>query len=485
MGHARALLALPTEANQLQAAREVKTRGLSVRDTEALVKSALEGREIGAPTPRQAKASTPADVHTRAAEDKLKIQLGTRVRIIRKSRGGRIEIDFTSEDELIRIYDALMGAVGPSLHSDNHENLDGHSVTDRARDLRGLREQACCRRTGGCPERSADADGSRRIDRLSDLGRCRCLPVGERPGARADGRFLYADRRRSVHLRPDRRRQRAQRRLRDGRRTDDGARDCRLPPGRARPRHDSRNISRRPRQAEGSGRGAARWPHRSRSGSEVRLRNHGSDRSRSHLGQRRRTHWRSSRSSPSVWAPASSAPRSRTARAAGAGRSSRRVDDDAEQDQREGPTRVRGSRARVYRCDRLQPDWSLERDGCRKWRDGRSRRRSPAALRRRAGDRGAEQVGRHEHEPRAFCARTSSRRHSGRTDHGVLRFADVRRTAGIRRWRSSGCDRHRAPGCWRGRDDHREHRPCRTVRSSTGYRAIYKRCSCVRVSASS
>ena len=108
MGHARALLALPTEANQLQAAREVKTRGLSVRDTEALVKSALEGREIGAPTPRQAKASTPADVHTRAAEDKLKIQLGTRVRIIRKSRGGRIEIDFTSEDELIRIYDALM-----------------------------------------------------------------------------------------------------------------------------------------------------------------------------------------------------------------------------------------------------------------------------------------------------------------------------------------------------------------------------------------
>jgi len=109
MGHARALLALPTEANQLQAAREVKTRGLSVRETEALVKSALEGREIGAPTPRHAKASTPADVHTRAAEDKLKIQLGTRVRIIRKSRGGRIEIDFTSEDELIRVYDALMG----------------------------------------------------------------------------------------------------------------------------------------------------------------------------------------------------------------------------------------------------------------------------------------------------------------------------------------------------------------------------------------
>jgi ParB family transcriptional regulator, chromosome partitioning protein len=107
MGHARALLALPADTMQLQAAREVKTRGLSVRETEALVKSALEGREIGAPTPRQAKAAPAPDVHTRAAEDKLKMQLGTRVRIVRKARGGRIEIDFTSEDELIRIYDAL------------------------------------------------------------------------------------------------------------------------------------------------------------------------------------------------------------------------------------------------------------------------------------------------------------------------------------------------------------------------------------------
>jgi ParB family chromosome partitioning protein len=109
MGHARALLALPAESVQLQAAREVKTRGLSVRETEALVKASLEGREIGAPTPRHAKAALAPDVHTRAAEDKLKVHLGTRVRIVRKARGGRIEIDFASEHELIRIYDALMG----------------------------------------------------------------------------------------------------------------------------------------------------------------------------------------------------------------------------------------------------------------------------------------------------------------------------------------------------------------------------------------
>jgi ParB family chromosome partitioning protein len=107
MGHARAILALASEALQVRVAREVKTRGLSVRETEALVKAALEGREIGGPTPRAARPVTPPDVHTRAAEERLKIQLGTRVRIVRKGKGGRIEIDFTSEDELIRIFESL------------------------------------------------------------------------------------------------------------------------------------------------------------------------------------------------------------------------------------------------------------------------------------------------------------------------------------------------------------------------------------------
>jgi len=107
MGHARAILALPSEALQVRVAREVKTRGLSVRETEALVKAALEGREIDGPTPRAGRPVTPPDVHTRAAEERLKIHLGTRVRIVRKAKGGRIEIDFTSEDELIRIFESL------------------------------------------------------------------------------------------------------------------------------------------------------------------------------------------------------------------------------------------------------------------------------------------------------------------------------------------------------------------------------------------
>ena len=107
MGHARALLALPGDNSQLHLAREVKTRGLSVRETEALVKRVLEGESLAATRTRGAAPAPAADVHTRAAEDKLKLLLGTRVRIKRKAKGGRIEIDFGNENELIRIFEAL------------------------------------------------------------------------------------------------------------------------------------------------------------------------------------------------------------------------------------------------------------------------------------------------------------------------------------------------------------------------------------------
>jgi ParB family chromosome partitioning protein len=103
MGHARALLALTDEAAQRRTAREVIAAALSVRETETIVKKAVEGaRPSAEPIPVR-----PVDVHTRAAEDRLKLLLGTRVRIVRKGARGRIEIDFASEDELIRIYELL------------------------------------------------------------------------------------------------------------------------------------------------------------------------------------------------------------------------------------------------------------------------------------------------------------------------------------------------------------------------------------------
>ena len=103
MGHARALLSLTSQSDQRETARNVIARGLSVRETESLVKKIAEGT-----TPaRETTGPTPVDVHTRAAEDRLKLVFGTRVRIVRQGTRGRIEIDFTSEDELIRIYDQL------------------------------------------------------------------------------------------------------------------------------------------------------------------------------------------------------------------------------------------------------------------------------------------------------------------------------------------------------------------------------------------
>jgi ParB family chromosome partitioning protein len=101
MGHARALLALTDEASQLRVARDVVSRNLSVRETETIVRKAA--------APEEKKPEKKPDVHTRAAEDRLRLALGTRVRINRKGKGGRIEIEFVDEDELQRLYERLTG----------------------------------------------------------------------------------------------------------------------------------------------------------------------------------------------------------------------------------------------------------------------------------------------------------------------------------------------------------------------------------------
>jgi ParB family chromosome partitioning protein len=101
MGHARALLGLSDEAAQLRVSRDVLTKSLSVRETEALVRKVTQ--------PAVAKPEPDKDVHTRAAEERLHFVLGARVRILRKRAGGRIEIDFASEEELQRLFEMLTG----------------------------------------------------------------------------------------------------------------------------------------------------------------------------------------------------------------------------------------------------------------------------------------------------------------------------------------------------------------------------------------
>ena len=100
MGHARALLAITDEGGQRQIAREVIAQNLSVRETETFFK------RLDRPASAE-RGTKPADVHTRAAEERLRLILGTRVRIARRGKGGRIEIDFTSEQELQRLFDVL------------------------------------------------------------------------------------------------------------------------------------------------------------------------------------------------------------------------------------------------------------------------------------------------------------------------------------------------------------------------------------------
>jgi ParB family chromosome partitioning protein len=103
MGHARALLALEQEQVQRNVARDIVARGLSVRETEQLVTHTLTKKDAGA-APKGEKV---LDVHTRAAQDKLRLSLGTNVDIARRGKGGEIRISFKNEDELQRLYEIL------------------------------------------------------------------------------------------------------------------------------------------------------------------------------------------------------------------------------------------------------------------------------------------------------------------------------------------------------------------------------------------
>jgi ParB family chromosome partitioning protein len=100
-GHGRALLALERGEDQLALAREAARRGLSVREVERRV--AL----LRAPRPRR---SGHRDPNTRAAEERLRAALGTRVQIVRRGKAGTMRIAFATEAELQRIYELLLRA---------------------------------------------------------------------------------------------------------------------------------------------------------------------------------------------------------------------------------------------------------------------------------------------------------------------------------------------------------------------------------------
>jgi len=104
MGHARAIVGLPSEALQRQVAEKAASQGLSVRQVERLVQ--------GITRPREAKSlqETVEEPNVRAAVDDMERVLGTRVRIVSRSdQRGRIEIEYYSAEDLHRLYTIIVG----------------------------------------------------------------------------------------------------------------------------------------------------------------------------------------------------------------------------------------------------------------------------------------------------------------------------------------------------------------------------------------
>ena len=101
VGHARALLALETPERQIELARRVMQQGLSVRETETLVARLPEAASPGDSLRRQ-DGERPArlDLHLGALEQELIRALGTKVRLHPRKKGGRIEIEYYSNEEL-------------------------------------------------------------------------------------------------------------------------------------------------------------------------------------------------------------------------------------------------------------------------------------------------------------------------------------------------------------------------------------------------
>lgn len=104
-GHARAVLALESQNDQVEAAHRIVDAGLSVREAERLTKSMTEPTQnshVSRETIRSEK-----DPNLLEAESRLREVLGTKTSIVKWKDRGRIEIEFYSDDDLERILNLL------------------------------------------------------------------------------------------------------------------------------------------------------------------------------------------------------------------------------------------------------------------------------------------------------------------------------------------------------------------------------------------
>ena len=100
-GHARAILSLPTAKLQKSAAQKVLALQLSVRQTEAMCKRMLTEEKKETPMPLTVD-------YVAECEKALSKQLGRKVNIVNGKRKGRFELEFYGQDDLQRLYEALL-----------------------------------------------------------------------------------------------------------------------------------------------------------------------------------------------------------------------------------------------------------------------------------------------------------------------------------------------------------------------------------------
>jgi len=116
MGHARALLGLPSSAAQLRLRERILAQDWSVRATEA----GVQARRSGRAKPRRRAP----DIE--AVEEELRLTLGTRVRVVGNLARGRIELPYTSPAELERIHGRLTSGPTTAELERIHARLTGN-----------------------------------------------------------------------------------------------------------------------------------------------------------------------------------------------------------------------------------------------------------------------------------------------------------------------------------------------------------------------
>jgi ParB family chromosome partitioning protein len=102
MGHARALLGAEAASQQLAAWRAVVSKGLSVRDTEALIR-----RMKSEKTKPEATGKRSEDIYLAGLAEDLSRHFGTKIMIKKHGKKGKVEIEFYSNDDLERLVDRL------------------------------------------------------------------------------------------------------------------------------------------------------------------------------------------------------------------------------------------------------------------------------------------------------------------------------------------------------------------------------------------